>query len=175
MAGEKKGKVGTKGSKQIIEENVGTIKFYRNMSLGACVTYVCVASMYVQWTGTVITMTVLTILAHGLANQFMAMMSRPKLSETGAILDAGSDLNMEGGIAEHVKDIIILTAGTQLMSLMSNYFWFLLILGPLRAVYMLWGSVIQPWLAQKQSQEKPQVDEKKQKKMERKMKRVNSR
>lgn len=61
------------------------------------------------------------------------------------------------------------------MSLMSNYFWFLLILGPLRAVYMLWGSVIQPWLAQKQSQEKPQVDEKKQKKMERKMKRVNSR
>lgn len=70
------------------------------MSLGACVTYVCVASMYVSWTGTVITMTVLTILAHGLANQFMAMMSRPKLSETGAILDAGSDLNMEGGIAE---------------------------------------------------------------------------
>lgn len=48
-------------------------------------------------------------------------------------------------------------------------------LGPLRAVFMLWGSVIKPWLAQKQSQEKPQMDEKKQKKMERKMKRVNSR
>lgn len=32
--------------------------------------------------------------------QFMAFMSRPKVSETGVILDSGSDLNIEGGIAE---------------------------------------------------------------------------
>lgn len=32
--------------------------------------------------------------------QFMAFMSKPKVSETGAILDSGNDLNIEGGIAE---------------------------------------------------------------------------
>lgn len=34
--------------------------------------------------------------------QFMAFMSKAKYSETGALLDSGSDLNMEGGIAEYV-------------------------------------------------------------------------
>lgn len=70
----------------------------------------------------------------------------------------------------HVKDIIILTSGSQLLSLFSNYFWLFLLLAPARAIHMLWGSVIQPWLAQKN--EEPQMDEKKQKKMERKMKRM---
>jgi hypothetical protein len=61
-----------------------------------------------------------------------------------------------------------------MMTLMSNWFWFLLLLGPIRAIYMLWGSVIQPWLSQK-GEEQPQMDEKKQKKMERRMKRVQAR
>lgn len=76
----------------------------------------------------------------------------------------------------HVKDIIILTSGTQLLSLISNWFWFLLLLGPIRAIYMLWGSVISPWLSQKSEQDQnPQANDKKQKKMERRMKRVSSR
>lgn len=29
----------TKGSKQIVEENVSTLKFYRNMCFGACAIY----------------------------------------------------------------------------------------------------------------------------------------
>lgn len=45
-------------------------------------------------------MTLMSIGIHIGSFQFMAMMCRPKLSETGAILDSGSDLNMEGGIAE---------------------------------------------------------------------------
>lgn len=32
--------------------------------------------------------------------QFMAFMSKSKVTETGAILDSGSDLNIVGGIAE---------------------------------------------------------------------------
>lgn len=45
----------------------------------------------------------MTIISVGIllgAYQFMSFMCRPTLSETGAILDSGSDLNMEGGIAE---------------------------------------------------------------------------
>jgi hypothetical protein len=41
---------------------------------------------------------------------------------------------------------------------------------------MLWGSVIKPWMSQKSEQDQnPQANEKKQKKMERRMKRVSSR
>ena len=41
---------------------------------------------------------------------------------------------------------------------------------------MLWGGVIKPWLESgKGEQENPQINEKKQKKMERRMKRVSSR
>lgn len=76
----------------------------------------------------------------------------------------------------HVKDIIILTSGAQILALVSNWFWFLLLLGPIRAVYMLWGSVIKPWLESgKGEQENPQINDKKQKKLERRMKRVSSR
>lgn len=69
----------------------------------------------------------------------------------------------------NVKDLVILTAGTQVFSLMSNWFWFLLLLAPGRAVYMLWGSVISPWLNHRN--ESPEVDEKKKKKLDKKMKR----
>lgn len=69
----------------------------------------------------------------------------------------------------NVKDLVILTAGTQVLALTSNWFWFLLLLAPFRAIWMLWGAVIQPWMNQKNVA--PEVDEKKQKKLDRKMKR----
>lgn len=73
-------------------------------------------------------------------------------------------------IDRHVKDLIILTAATQSFALISNWFWFLLLLAPIRAVWMLWGTVIQPWLSRK-NEPTDERDEKKQKKLERKMKR----
>lgn len=36
---------------------------------------------------------------------------------------------------------------------------------------MLWGSVIKPWLAQKNEAEEPEINEKKQRKLERRMRR----
>lgn len=33
----------------------------------------------------------------------MAFMSKSKVTENGTILDAGTDLNMEGGLAEYIK------------------------------------------------------------------------
>ena len=51
---------------------------------------------------------------------------------TGILIDPGLDLNMKEGMAEHVKDAIILTAGVQAIAVFSNYCWFLLLLAPLR-------------------------------------------
>ncbi|KAG4076706.1 hypothetical protein HA402_001993 [Bradysia odoriphaga] len=169
MAPQPKGKQGTKGAKQIVEENAATLKFYRNMAAGGSVIYLLVTFLLFEFTGLTITMTIISIAALLAAYQFMAFMAKTTLSDTGSILDSGNDLNIEGGIAENVKDLIILTTGTQLLSLTSNWFWLLFTLAPARAVWMLWRSVIQPWLSQK-SDEQPDVDDKKQKKLERKMK-----
>merc|ERR1719239_2156097 len=77
---------------------------------------------------------------------------------------------MEGGLADNVKDMIILTAGSQAFSLLSNWLWLLLLLAPLRAFYMLWTSVIAPWIFQP-GEEEDEVSDKKKKKQERQMKR----
>ncbi|XP_067630095.1 transmembrane protein 208 isoform X4 [Eurosta solidaginis] len=162
MAPTQKGKQGSKGAKQIVEENKATLKFYKTMAIG-CSAGATLLNI----------MGIIAVLSLAAAVQFMVFMSRPRYSENGAILDSGNDLNMEGGIAENVKDLIILTSGTLILSLLSNYFWFLLLLAPLRAIWMLWGSIIKPWLAQRNSGEhEPEIDEKKQRKMERKMRRM---
>ncbi|XP_054738370.1 transmembrane protein 208 [Anastrepha obliqua] len=173
MAPSQKGKQGTKGAKQIVEENKATLKFYRNMAIGSTAGNVLINLIFFGLSKVTVIMGIIAVLSLAAAVQFMVFMSRPKYSETGAILDSGNDLNMEGGIAENVKDLIILTAGSLLLSLLSNYFWFLLLLAPLRAFWMLWGSVIQPWLSQRNAAaEEPELDEKKQRKLERKMRRM---
>ncbi|XP_019890129.1 transmembrane protein 208 isoform X4 [Ooceraea biroi] len=100
--------------------------------------------------------------------QFMSYMARATYSESGQLLDSGVDLNMEGGIAEHVKDLIILTSGVQILSLISNYFWLLWLLVPLRGGWMLWKQILAPWFFA-QPEEQPEISEKKQRKLEKKM------
>lgn len=174
MESKKPGKQGTKGAKQIVEENKATLKFYLYMITGSAIAYFALQLLFgsLSTWGT-ITLTIISLAAQIGSYKFMQMMCRANISESGQIIDAGTDLNMEGGISEHVKDVIILTSGTMLLSIFSSYFWFALLFAPIRAVYMLWGSVIKPWMEQKD--EKPEVDEKKQKKLERRMKRTNVR
>ena len=78
-----------------------------------------------------------------------------------------------GGLAEHVKDAIILTAVAQSLSLLSNYCWLVLSFAPLRLFWMAWKSIIAPWLfAPAPAPEEEEIDEKKQRKHDRKMRRV---
>uniref|UniRef100_A0A1A9W2E4 Transmembrane protein 208 n=1 Tax=Glossina brevipalpis TaxID=37001 RepID=A0A1A9W2E4_9MUSC len=171
MAPQQKGKQGTKGAKQIVEDNKGTLCFYRNMSLGSAGASLLVNFIFFEISKTAVFMSILSLIALGAAYQFMTFMSRPKYSETGSLIDSGNDLNMEGGIAEDVKDLIILTSGTLLLALISNYFWLLLLLAPVQALWKLWGNFIKPWLSQRNASEESEIDEKKQRKMERKMRR----
>ncbi|KAJ8976904.1 hypothetical protein NQ317_014075 [Molorchus minor] len=169
MAPQQKGKQGTKGAKQIIEENVTTLNFYRNMAIGANALSLIILVFY--HSAISIVLYLFSILVYIAAYQFMAYMSRAKYTETGQLLDSGVDLNMEGGIAEHVKDIIILTAGCQLSAVISNYFWLLWLLAPIRGGWIAWKNILQPYFFQ-EGPAQPEVNEKKQKKMERKMKRM---
>lgn len=94
-------------------------------------------------------------------------MAQAKYTPEGALIDGGLDLNMESGMSEHAKDLILFTSIVQSLSLLSNYFWLLWLLVPGRAFYMLWVNILAPWIFA----EPPEVDEKKTKKMERKMRR----
>ncbi|XP_063983014.1 transmembrane protein 208 [Diachasmimorpha longicaudata] len=161
-------KVATRGAKQIVEENVSTLNFYRNMVFIASGVYLVTMLVFFSFTTLTISLTVLTAVTYVASYQFMAYMARPNFGESGQILDSGIDLNMEGGIAEHVKDLIILTAGCQVLSLTTNYFWWLWILAPLRGFYMLWTKLLAPWFFSSPAPQ-PEMDEKKQRKLERKM------
>ncbi|XKL63813.1 hypothetical protein PGB90_006177 [Kerria lacca] len=170
-----KGKQGTKGQKQIVTENKSTLQFYRNMALIASSLYLlAVYYFHNLFTFKQISLIFLSCVVYISGYQFLAHMAKTKYSESGQLLDSGLDLNMEGGVAEHVKDVIILTAGCQVLSIISMYFWFLWLLAPGRAFWLLWIHILGPYFMQKPP-EAPEINEKKQKKLERRMKRQQNR
>lgn len=173
--GKKKvGKVGTRGAQQIAKENVETITFYRNMILGANGIYFLIMTILgATYHSTEISMFLLVLMIYVGCFQFLFRCGTPKTSEPdgkGQLIDPGLDLNMESGLAEHVKDAIILTAIAQILSLLSNYCWLALSFAPLRLFWMAWKSIIAPWLFAPAPEEE-EIDEKKQRKLDRKMKR----
>ncbi|KAF8564795.1 hypothetical protein P879_05753 [Paragonimus westermani] len=85
--------------------------------------------------------------------------------------DAGLDLNMSsGGLAEHAKDAILFCCAVTFLSLLHRYFWLLLLLLPGRLLQLLWVNILAPWIFD--PNQGPQVNEKKQQKLERKMRRI---
>merc|ERR1712080_545519 len=169
---KKKGKVGTRGSAQIMRENDATLVFYRNMILGAnglfFVTMTVLGRSFFPFD---IAMFIVSAISYIGCFQFMRFMAKPSLTPDGSVLSAGTDLNMEGGLADNVKDMIILTAGAQAFSLITSWLWLLLLLAPLRAVFKLWTGVIAPWIFQP-GEEPDEVNDKKRRKQDRQMKRA---
>lgn len=87
------------------------------------------------------------------------------------VVDGGLDLNMEGGMAEYFKDLVLLNAIIQALSLYSNYFWLLWLAVPAMATYKVTVSFILPWVFAPAPEVDEEKDEKKQKKLDRKMRR----
>ncbi|KAB0792303.1 hypothetical protein PPYR_14262 [Photinus pyralis] len=169
MAPQQKGKQATKGAKQIVEENVSTLNFYRNMAIASNATSLIILVFYNSPIS--IFLYLFSCFVYIASYQFMVYMAKTKHSETGQLVDSGVDLNMEGGIAEHVKDIIILTAGCQLLSsAISTYFWLLWLLAPARGFWLAWKNILAPYFFQEAPVD-PAANEKKQKKLERRMRR----
>jgi len=125
----KKGKILTKGAKQIKEENVSTLSFYIYMALGAIGIHFAVTMILFEFTTLTIvsrisclmdtdvmlwlqnpicitlslqSLTAFSIIVYVGSYQFMSYMAHATYSESGQLLDPGVDLNMEGGIAEWV-------------------------------------------------------------------------
>lgn len=172
MAPAPKGKPPTKGSKQILVENAATVKFYRNMSMAATSFYGIITALfyYENISNWVLFFNVLVLIIHIACYQLMMYISKPRYLNNTQLLDPGLDLNMEGGMGEHIKDIVILSSITQVLALINNYFWLLLLILPIRVFWLLWTNILGPWFFQ-EAPENTEKDEKKKKKMERKYKR----
>ena len=184
---KKKGKEGTRGAGQIMKENAATLVFYRNMIMGANAMYFATNTMtgHSYFTFDII-MFIISAISFIASFQMMRSMGQPADDTT-----PGLDLNMQGGLAEHLKvkisisllqtinlnifyllqDLIILTAGSQALSVLSTWFWLLLLLAPLRGFLMLWTNVIAPWIFQP-APEEDEMSDKKRMKLDRKMKRA---
>uniref|UniRef100_A0A8C4QMG3 Transmembrane protein 208 n=1 Tax=Eptatretus burgeri TaxID=7764 RepID=A0A8C4QMG3_EPTBU len=74
-------------------------------------------------------------------------------------------------VPRHLKDVILLTCIVLILSCLSTYFWFLWLLAPARAAYMLWQHVLRPWLTAGSDSQQQEAPDKKQRKIERRQKR----
>ncbi|XP_067951987.1 transmembrane protein 208-like isoform X2 [Watersipora subatra] len=165
----KPGKQATRGEKTIIKENEDTVLFYRNVTILVLAIPVIsqLAIYYPKLSTTFYTMHSVSAVIFWCTYQFMKMMARVKHSLQGEVLDCGTDLNMKNGLAEHCKDIIILTSIAIILSVASEWCWLLLLLAPLRALYLFWIHIASPWFFAP-APEVEEISEKKQRRMERK-------
>ncbi|XP_014679989.1 PREDICTED: transmembrane protein 208-like, partial [Priapulus caudatus] len=169
--GSTKGKQATKGQKQIVEENKSTLTFYIYLSVAITVAYLLLTYIFFwdSFTTYYQVLWMLTCAVYAGSYRTMAYMAKAAYSPTGQLLDGGIDLNMEAGFGEHLKDIVLLTAIMQMLTLLSNYFWLIWLLVPFRGFHLLWVNVLGPWFFAPAPEE--EISDKKQKKLDRKMKR----
>jgi hypothetical protein len=169
-------KEATRGQKQILEENKSTISWYMKMSFVTMVVYLFFMTFMFSesFTALYISLSILSSLVYGTCIATMNYMARPVYSETGGLLDGGLDLNMKGGggVSEYLKDLIILTSLTQLLSLFSNWFWWLLLAVPGYATYLFWVNIAAPWIFAPAPEVDQEREDKKQRKLDRRMRRV---
>ncbi|NXC20754.1 TM208 protein, partial [Corythaeola cristata] len=97
-----KGKAGTKGKKQIFEENRETLRFYLRIILGASAVYALVNLVIFYpaasaWTWLAF---VFSSVVYGTSYRSMNSMAKPSFTDDGSLADGGIDLNMEQGMAE---------------------------------------------------------------------------
>lgn len=133
MSPPKQPKPPTKGENQIIEENAVTLEFYRNMGILSFTVYSIVTLVFYYENINYISVSCLLVstLINVAGYNLMYCVSWPSHDDRGKILDCGVDLNIVGGYAEFVKDLIILSSITQAIALISNYCWLLLPAGAL--------------------------------------------
>uniref|UniRef100_A0A8D1AZR5 Transmembrane protein 208 n=1 Tax=Sus scrofa TaxID=9823 RepID=A0A8D1AZR5_PIG len=115
-----------------------------------------------------------SLAVYGAGYHSMRSMARAACSEQGALMDGGMHLSMEQGMAEHLKDLILLTATLQMLSGFSLCIWPSWLLAPGRALYLLWicrrkcpnKNVLGPGCTADRGSPAPEYDEKRQRRQE---------
>ncbi|KAL7055388.1 hypothetical protein AAHC03_022602 [Spirometra sp. Aus1] len=179
MNSKKAGKEGSKSQKTIYEANQSCLKFYLNIIVATNVVFfvLTTAFFWEKFILRYVVLSVLCVIASLASYKFMSYMSTPTFEQNergiSQLVDAGLDLNIgSGGIAEYAKDLILACCIVQGLSLIHNGFWLLLLFVPGRVCYLFWVHILAPWIFD--PNQSPTISEKKQKKQERRMKRMQN-
>ncbi|XP_015276712.1 PREDICTED: transmembrane protein 208 [Gekko japonicus] len=161
-----KGKVGTKGKKQIFEENKDTLKFYLRIILGANAIYGIVNLVIFYSAATLWTWLLESPPVRARVKDFLGF-EMCKAPEHGLLVRLQLKEPSSSPSSRHLKDVILLTAIVQVLSCLSPYMWYFWLLAPGRALYLLWVNILGPWFTTDSSATNPEPNEKKQRRQER--------
>jgi len=151
-----KGKQPVKGAKQIKEENQQTYDYYVKL---VCAAYGLYGTIYLIFNGlSTPGWLELTLLCASLAVVFLCMKTFSSMQSSNL------NLNMSSGVAEHVKDVLLVTVGCQFLSSFSLYCWLIWLIVPMVAFYQLWVRILAPWIF---AEAPPEMTEKQKRKIER--------
>ncbi|EEF28950.1 transmembrane protein 208 homolog [Ricinus communis] len=159
------------GAKKRKEENARHMAKLRHLIIACNVIYFLVRILifhstftWKHWMGLV-----LTSVAYFIPYQQLDAMARPAYADDGELIDGGFDMST-GGICGYLHDIIYITSFVQLMSIISEKFWYTYLVIPAFGAYQSFG-FIRGFLSQ--GSEGTEEDEKTRKKREKMEKRAS--
>ncbi|MFQ6670518.1 hypothetical protein Gotur_035404 [Gossypium turneri] len=113
------------GAKKRKEENTRHMANLRRLIIACNVVYVLVRMLifhssftWKHWVGLL-----LTSVAYFIPYQQLSQVAKPAYSDDGELLDGGFDMST-GGICGYLHDVIYITSFVQLMSIISDKFWY---------------------------------------------------
>lgn len=109
-ASTKQRKQATRGEKQILDENQSTVNYYFKVLVISNGVYLTLRYLFFweSFVAKFIVLYALTALVASIAYYFISYMGRPMRDESGAVIGAGSDLNMQGVISNSLFKAFIL-------------------------------------------------------------------
>ena len=125
----------TKGKHEIYKDNQSALEFYWRISCVATAVHLVSLLAFFSWLRILATAFMLGM--HYLAHRMMRSIARPTFAG-GQLMDGGIDLSLPNGLGELMKDLVIFAGIIQIGSVLSDYAWYLLILAPFRAAYLVW-------------------------------------
>ncbi|WCJ30176.1 hypothetical protein M5689_011749 [Euphorbia peplus] len=130
------------GAKKRKEENLRHMAKIRNLIIACNVVYVLARMLifyssftWKHWVGLV-----LTSIAYFLPYQQLAAMAKPAYTDDGELLDGGFDMST-GGICGYLHDVIYITSFVQVMSIISDKFWYTYLVIPAYGAYQSFGFI----------------------------------
>ncbi|KAH7700501.1 hypothetical protein AAVH_32377 [Aphelenchoides avenae] len=161
-----KGKQATRGQKQIYEENQSTFRAYSAASFGTAVVWAALNWLLFEATTTAWVGWGIAVALQLAAILLMKCMMKSVRNDKNQITDAGMDLNDPAAFGEYCKDAIILCCAAQVLSLVSGWFYLILLGLPAFAGYKFWVSFLGPWIFAPAPEPEEQGNEKSQRRRE---------
>ncbi|EES05756.1 hypothetical protein BDA96_04G307600 [Sorghum bicolor] len=128
------------GAKKMKDENKKRLELLLRIILVSNAIYIVVrmaimhsSFTWKHWIGLMVTSA-----AYFLPYKQLASMAKPVYSDNGELLDGGFDLST-GGVCEYLYDVIYITVFVQLMSIISEKFWWTYLVIPAFAGYKIFG------------------------------------